>query len=396
MISDKMMSLTKNNSVIRAMFEEGKAMAKKFGPENVFDFSIGNPNVPAPHEIIDAIADVVNEEDPLYLHGYMSNTGYEKVRDAIANDLNKRFGTSFTENNIIMAVGAAGGMNVALKTFLNPGDEVLVIKPYFVDYRNYVENYGGVIVEVECDPKTFMPDMASLASKITPKTKGIIINTPNNPTGAIYSAETLDEMAKVLTSKEKEYGTSIYMVSDEPYRDLAYDGIEVPYVTKHYHNAVVVYSYSKSLSLPGERIGYIVVPSELDDYENAFAGMGIATRILGFINAPSLMQLVVAQCLDCKTDISYYDKNRKALYDGLTKLGFECVKPDGAFYLFMKAPIDDDKEFCNVAKKYNLLLVPSSSFGWKGYVRIAYCVSYEKIVNSMPRFEQLAKEYGLS
>ena len=396
MISDKMMSLTKNNSVIRAMFEEGKAMAKKYGQENVFDFSIGNPNVPAPHEIIDAIADVVNEEDPLYLHGYMSNTGYEKVRDAIANDLNKRFGTSFTENNIIMAVGAAGGMNVALKTFLNPGDEVLVIKPYFVDYRNYVENYGGVIVEVECDPKTFMPDMASLASKITRKTKGIIINTPNNPTGAIYSAETLDEMSKVLTSKEKEYGTSIYMVSDEPYRDLAYDGIEVPYVTKHYHNAVVVYSYSKSLSLPGERIGYIVVPSELDDYDNAFAGMWIATSILGFINAPSLMQLVVAQCLDCKTDISYYDKNRKALYDGLTKLGFECVKPDGAFYLFMKAPIDDDKEFCNVAKKYNLLLVPSSSFGWKGYVRIAYCVSYEKIVNSMPRFAELAKEYGLS
>ena len=190
MISDKMMNLTKNNSVIRAMFEEGKAMAKKFGPENVFDFSIGNPNVPAPHEIIDAIADVVNEEDPLFLHGYMSNSGYEKVRDAIANDLNERFGTSFTENNIIMAVGAAGGMNVALKTFLNPGDEVLVIKPYFVDYRNYVENYGGVIVEVECDPKTFMPDMASLASKITPRTKGIIINTPNNPTGAIYSAET--------------------------------------------------------------------------------------------------------------------------------------------------------------------------------------------------------------
>ncbi|MBE6014192.1 MAG: pyridoxal phosphate-dependent aminotransferase [Lachnospiraceae bacterium] len=395
MISDKMKSLTKNNSVIRAMFEEGKAMAKKYGAENVFDFSIGNPNVPAPFEVVDAIADVVNENDPLYIHGYMSNTGYESTRTAIAEKLNADFGTNFGVNNIIMSVGAAGGINVVLKTILNPGDEVLVIRPYFVDYRNYVENYGGVIVEVESDPKTFMPNLEHLAKQITAKTKAIIINTPNNPTGAIYSAETLDAMGEVLSKKEKEFGTSIYMVSDEPYRDLAYDGVEVPYVTLHYHNAIVVYSYSKSLSLPGERIGYIVVPSEIDDYEDAFVAMGIATRILGFINAPSLMQLVIEQCLDCKTDISYYDNNRKTLYNGLTELGFECVKPDGAFYLFMKAPIDDDKEFCNIAKKYNLLLVPSSSFAWPGYVRIAYCVSHEKIVNSMPRFAELAKEFGL-
>lgn len=393
MISDKMKTLTKNNSVIRAMFEEGKRLAKEFGEENVFDFSIGNPNVAAPDEITNAIADVVNEEDSLVLHGYMSNTGYEDVRDAVAKSLNNRFGTNFDENNIVMTVGAAGGLNVVLKTILNPGDEVLVIRPYFVDYKNYTENYGGTIVEVDCDPVTFMPDLNDMEKKITPKTKAIIVNTPNNPTGAIYSAETLDGMNDVLTKKEKEFGTSIYMISDEPYRELAYDGIKVPFITLHYHNAIVVYSFSKSLSLPGERIGYIVLPSEVDDYEDAFAGLGIATRILGFINAPSLMQKVVAQCLECETDLSYYDRNRKALYDGLTNLGFTCVKPDGAFYLFMKSPIEDEKAFCAAAKKYNLLLVPSSSFGYPGYVRIAYCVSYEKIMNSMPRFAELAKEY---
>ena len=256
MISDKMKTLTKNNSVIRAMFEEGKRLAKEFGEENVFDFSIGNPNVAAPDEITNAIADVVNEEDSLVLHGYMSNTGYEDVRDAVAKSLNNRFGTNFDENNIVMTVGAAGGLNVVLKTILNPGDEVLVIRPYFVDYKNYTENYGGTIVEVDCDPVTFMPDLNDMEKKITPKTKAIIVNTPNNPTGAIYSAETLDGMNDVLTKKEKEFGTSIYMISDEPYRELAYDGVKVPFITLHYHNAIVVYSFSKSLSLPGERIGY--------------------------------------------------------------------------------------------------------------------------------------------
>lgn len=393
MISDKMKALTKNNSVIRAMFEEGKRLAKEYGEENVFDFSIGNPNVPAPYEVTNAIADVVNEEDSLILHGYMSNIGYEDVRTAVADKLNEKHGTSFDMNNIIMTVGAAGGINVVLKTILNPGDEVLVIKPYFVDYRNYAENFGGSIVECESDKTTFMPDLEDIEKKITAKTKAIIINTPNNPSGAIYSAETLDALGQVLAKKEKELGTSIYLVSDEPYRDLAYDGIHVPYVTKYYHNAIVVYSFSKSLSLPGERIGYIVLPSEMDDYDDALVGMGIATRVLGFINAPSLMQKVIKYCLDCETDLTYYDRNRKALYNGLTELGFECVKPDGAFYLFMKSPIDDEKEFCNTAKKYNLLIVPSSSFGMPGYVRIAYCVSYEKIINSMPRFAELAKEY---
>lgn len=393
MISDRMKGLVSNNSVIRAMFEEGKIMAKKYGPENVFDFSIGNPNVAAPKEVKQAIVDIINEEDSLVVHGYMSNTGYEEVRAAIANSLNKRFDTSFTENNIIMTVGAAGAINVIFRAILNPGDEVLTFTPYFVDYKNYVTNYDGVLVEIEPDTATFLPNLIDLEKKITNKTKAIIINSPNNPTGVVYSEDTIKKIAEILERKEKEFGTSIYIVSDEPYRELVYDGIEVPYLTKYYHNALIGYSYSKSLSLPGERIGYVVVPNEADDYEDLFTAIGIATRILGFVNAPSLMQKVIARCIDCQTDISFYNRNRETLYNGLKEIGFECIKPEGAFYLFVKTPIADDIEFCNEAKKYNLLIVPGSSFACPGYVRIAYCVAYETIVNSLPKFKELGKKY---
>lgn len=393
MISDRMKGLVSNNSVIRAMFEEGKIMAKKYGPENVFDFSIGNPNVAAPKEVKQAIVDIINEEDSLVVHGYMSNTGYEEVRATIANSLNKRFDTSFTENNIIMTVGAAGAINVIFRAILNPGDEVLTFTPYFVDYKNYVTNYDGVLVEIEPDTATFLPNLIDLEKKITNKTKAIIINSPNNPTGVVYSEDTIRKIAEILERKEKEFGTSIYIVSDEPYRELVYDGIEVPYLTKYYHNALIGYSYSKSLSLPGERIGYVVVPNEADDYEDLFTAIGIATRILGFVNAPSLMQKVIARCIDCQTDISFYNRNRETLYNGLKEIGFECIKPEGAFYLFVKTPIADDIEFCNEAKKYNLLIVPGSSFACPGYVRIAYCVAYETIVNSLPKFKELGKKY---
>jgi aspartate aminotransferase len=395
MISNKMVDLVKGSSVIRAMFEEGKALAKKYGAENVYDFSLGNPNVAPPQAVEDAIVDIVRNEEPLKLHGYMSNAGYEDVRATVAESLNGRFGTSFNENNIIMTVGAASGLNVIFKTLLNPGDEVITFSPYFGEYKNYVSNYDGVLVEISPNTDDFQPGLSELKEKITAKTKCVLVNSPNNPTGVVYSEKTIKELAEILEDKQKEFGTSIYIVSDEPYRELVYGDVEVPYITKYYRNTIVGYSYSKSLSLPGERIGYLVIPTEVDDYSDVFAAASVATRLLGYVNAPSLMQRVVAECINEKTDISYYDTNRNELYEGLKKLGFTCQKPEGAFYLFMKTPVPDDKEFVAAAKKYNILVVPGSSFGCAGYVRIAYCVAYETIVNSLPKFEELAKEYKL-
>lgn len=395
MISEKMVGLVKGSSVIRAMFEEGKQMAAKYGAENVFDFSLGNPNVPAPEAVNDALIDIVKNTDSVKLHGYMSNTGFEEVRDTIAKSLNKRFSTNYNEKNIVMTVGAAGGLNVALKSILNPGDEVIAFAPYFGEYNNYVANFDGKMVVISPDTTSFQPNLDEFEKKITNKTTCVIVNSPNNPTGVVYSAATLTKMAEILEKKQKELGRTIYLITDEPYRELAYDGIEVPWVPNFYRNTIVGYSYSKSLSLPGERIGYLVVPSEADDYEDLFAAFGVATRILGFVNAPGIMQLAIQKCIDEKTDISYYDRNRNTLYEGLTKLGFTCQKPEGAFYLFLKSPIADEKEFVNMAKKYNLLIVPGSTFVCPGYVRIAYCVSYETIVNSLPKFELLAKDCGL-
>ena len=395
MISEKMKKLAENNSVIRAMFEEGNQMAREFGRENVYDFSLGNPSVPAPEAVKDAVIDILNNEDSLTVHGYMSNVGYESVRQAVAENLNKRFGTDFNAGNVIMTVGAAGGLNVILKTLLNPGDEVLTFAPYFTEYGNYVMNYDGILKVVSADTETFQLNLKEFAEKLTPKTKAVIINNPNNPTGVVYSHETCRELGRILREKQKEFGTSIYLISDEPYRELAYDGVEVPYLTKYFANTIVGYSWSKSLSLPGERIGYLVIPNECDDFELIYSAASIATRVSGFVNAPSLMQLAVAKCLDAQTDIEAYNRNREALYNGLKDCGFECIKPQGAFYLFVKAPTPDEKEFVNRAKKYHILMVPGSSFACPGYVRIAYCVSYDTIIRSLPYFKELAKEYGL-
>ncbi len=393
MIADKMKELVAGSSAIRAMFEEGKRLAEIYGAENVYDFSLGNPNVPAPKAIDTAIKEVLDEEDSVTLHGYMNNAGFEDVRDAVAASLNEKHGTHFDRNNIIMTVGAAGGLNVILKTLLNPGEEVVVFAPFFGEYRSYVSNYDGKLVIVSPDTETFQPNLAEFETLLTPSTKAVIINSPNNPTGVIYSEDTIIALTDILRKKQKEFQTDIYLISDEPYRELVYTDTQVPYLTKYYANAIIGYSFSKSLSLPGERIGYLVIPSTLRDYEDVFGAAGVATRILGFVNAPGLQQKAVARCLNEQTDISYYARNREALYHGLTKLGFSCILPEGAFYLFMKSPVPDEIAFCEAAKKYNLLLVPGSSFGCSGFVRIAYCTSYETITGSLPRFAELAKEY---
>lgn len=390
MISERMKPYVNNNSAIRAMFEEGNRLKALYGEDKVFDFSIGNPNVPAPDCVQETIIDLVKNMDPVVLHGYMNNAGFEDVRQSIAESLNRRFGTNFAAKNLIMTVGAASGLNITFKALLNPGDEVIVFAPYFLEYGAYVKNYDGVLVEVSPDTSTFQPNLEEFKSKINEKTKAVIVNNPHNPTGVVYSEDTIKKLAAIL--EEKEVGHPIYLISDEPYRELAYDGVEVPYLTKYYKDTIVGYSYSKSLSLPGERIGYVVIPDELDGSDEVIQAATIANRILGSVNAPSLIQKVVGRCVDAAVNVEYYDRNRKTLYEGLTKLGFECVKPQGAFYLFVKSPTKDEKEFVEAAKKYNILMVAGSSFACPGYVRLSYCVSYESIQNSLPEFAKLAKE----
>ena len=395
MISEKMKKMVAGNSIIRTMFEEGLNLKKIYGAENVFDFSLGNPNVPAPESVKKAAIALLNQEAPTTLHGYMPNQGFPKVRAKIAASLNKRFGVNFSEKNILMTVGAAGGLNTALKTLLNPGEEVLTFAPFFGEYRNYVANFGGELIVVPPNPPSFQPNLEAFEKALNKKTKAVIINSPNNPTGVVYSEETIKKLASILKAKEKEFGATIYLISDEPYRELVYGDTFVPYLPNYYSDTIVGYSYSKSLSLPGERIGYLAVPSELDDFETVMPALTIANRILGFVNAPSLFQLVISECLEEKTDLDYYARNGKTLYEGLKAAGFSCVKPEGAFYLFMKAPEENDAAFAEKAKKYNILLVPGSFFGCAGYVRLAYCVAYETITNSLPKFKELAKEYGL-
>lgn len=395
MISEKMKPLMANNSAIRTMFEEGDKMRAKFGRENVFDFSLGNPDAPTPPEVNKAIKEIVDEEPDLILHGYMNNAGFEDVRQTIAEHINATQETNFSAKNILMTVGAASGLNVALKTILNPGEEVVIFKPYFLEYNWYVNNFDGVVVQAETDQSTFQPNLVAFEACITDKTRVVLVNSPHNPTGVVYSEETIQGIAAILEKKQKELGRTIFIIADEPYRELAYDGIQVPYVTKYYANTIVAYSYSKSLSLPGERIGYLVIPDELEESQLVFDTASNANRIIGCVNAPSLQQKVIAKCVDAKVDLSYYDKNRKALYKGLKECGFSCVMPQGAFYLFMKSPVEKEEEFCQAAKKYNILLVPGSAFAGPGYVRLAYCVSYETIVNSMPGFKKLEEEYGL-
>lgn len=401
MVSKRIQKALLGNSAIRAMFVEGKAMAEKYGAENVYDFSLGNPATPAPAALNDSIRDLLDEADQkgaagsLELHGYMENAGYKDVREAIAANLNKRFDTAFDGHNIVMTVGAAGGLNIIFKTILDPGDEVIVFAPFFGEYRQYAANFDSEIVTVNPDLETFQPDLNDFEAKITEKTKALIVNTPNNPTGVIYKPETMEAIAAILEKKQKEFGHDIYLISDEPYRELVYDGNKEDFLTKYYKNTIVGYSFSKSLSLPGERIGYVVVPNEASDAEDLIRGIEISNRTLGFVNAPSLIQKAVARCLDEKTDVSFYDENRKMLYDGLTKLGFTCIKPEGAFYLWVKSPVDNEEEFVEEGKKLHLLMVKGSAFGCGGFVRLAYCVSHETIQNSLPAFAKLAEVYGL-
>ena len=391
MISEDMRQQVEKSSVIRQMFEEGNRLSELYGAENVFDFSLGNPNVPAPESINESIVQIAKNTETTKLHGYMNNAGFPEVRRKIAESINRKYSTNYDETNICMCVGAAGGMNVIFKSILNPGDEVVVMAPFFGEYRGYVSNFGGVLTVVPPNPPFFRPDAGVLSDYISPKTKAVIINTPNNPTGVIYSEEDIKNIAEVLNEKKKEYGIDIALISDEPYRELAYDGAKVPFIPDFYDDTFVCYSFSKSLSLPGERIGYIIVPDTMKNHGEVMTALSVATRILGFVNAPSLMQLVVAENTDAEVNLAAYDKNRKALYEGLTALGFECVLPEGAFYLFMKSPIESDSDFCEIAKRENILLVPGSAFGCPGYVRIAYCVAYDTIINSMDGFANIAK-----
>ena len=393
MIADRMVALVQGSSVIRAMFEEGKRLAGIYGAENVYDYSLGNPSVAPPKEIEDAIKEIIDSEAPTLVHGYMSNAGYEDCRQAVADFLNKTHGTNFGVRNIMMCVGAAGGMNVAFRALLNPQDEVLTFAPYFGEYKNYVSNFDGVLRAVSPNTETFQPNLIEFEQMINEKTKAVIVNSPNNPTGVVYSEDTIKKLAEIMEKKQKEYGNTIYLIADEPYRELAYDGVEVPYLTKYYNNTIVCYSFSKSLSLPGERIGYLVLPDELDYADDVIGAAAVANRILGYVNAPSLMQRVVARCLDAKVELEVYNRNRELLYNSLISYGYECIKPQGAFYLFVKAPGQDDKAFAEAAKKYNLLIVPGSAFGCAGYVRIAYCVDYAMIERSLPSFEKLIGEY---
>lgn len=393
MISNNMKALVKNSSTIRAMFEEGKRLSAIYGAENVYDFSIGNPNVEPPIEVKEAIFSILSEESPNLVHGYMNNSGYEDVREAIAKYTNKEKGTKLGVENIIMTCGAAGGLNIIFKTLLNPEDEVIVIAPYFGEYGNYVANYNGKLVVVNSDTDTFQPDFNAFENSINSKTKAVIINTPNNPTGVIYSENSIKKMADILNKKQDEYGTSIYLISDEPYREIVYGDIEIPYILNYYKNSFIGYSYSKSLSLPGERIGYITVNNEMDDFNEIVDSLNVANRILGFVNAPSLFQRVIAKTLGTEVDISTYRENRDLLYNHLISLGFECVKPEGTFYLFPKSLIEDDKKFAEAAKKYNLLIVPGSSFGCPGHFRLSYCVSTDMIKRSLQAFTKLAEEF---
>lgn len=393
MISEKMKMLVKNGSAIRAMFEDGKKMREQLGDENVFDFSLGNPSIEPPVSVKEAIFDILNNEPTMFVHGYMNNAGYEDVRDKVAEYTNAQHGTNFTRDNIVMTVGAASALNIALKAILNPGDEVLLVAPYFGEYNNYIANYDGMPVVVSPNYENFSIDFEELEAKISPKTKFLIINTPNNPSGAVYSEADLTKLAAILTKKQQEYNTTIYLISDEPYREIAFGGLKVPYLTKFYPNTFVAYSFSKSLSLPGERIGYLVTSNEMCNFEETMGALNVANRILGYVNAPSLMQRVVGKCIGQTSDVSVYEENMEILYKALTEYGYEIVKPKGTFYMFPKSLISDDKKFCADAKEYGLVIVPGSNFACPGYFRIAFCVTKETVLNSLPAFKKLAERY---
>ena len=389
MINEKMLKLGTKRSIIREIFEYGKQRKAEIGAENVYDFTLGNPSIPAPKEINEAVVKCLERKD---VHGYTSAVGDNKFRENIAADLNKRFGTNFKFSNFFITYGAASALCSTLRALLNKNEEVITFAPFFTEYTVFTEAQGGKLVVVPADKKTFQINFERFVKMINKKTKAVIINSPNNPSGVVYSEETIIKLTNILKDKEKEFGHEIYLISDEPYREIAYN-VTVPFVTKYYHNAIVCYSYSKSLSLPGERIGYVLVPDEVTDSKNVYAAVAGAARALGHVCAPSLMQFAIAECADLTSDLKAYEENRNLIYNGLKKLGYKCVKPDGAFYLFVKALEKDAYEFYKKALKYDILVVPSDDFGVKGYVRIAYCVSKETIINSLPKFKELKEEY---
>lgn len=391
MLSEKIVKNLSQSSWIRAMFEEGERLRKIHGADKVFDFSIGNPDIEPPAAVKDSLKKFVLSDTPK-LHGYMSNAGYPDVRAAVAEHLKKETGASLTAEQIVMTCGAGGALNVVLKTILNPGEEVIVFAPYFVEYLFYIDNHGGKGVVVPSDPATFEPDPEALYSAITPNTKAIIINSPNNPTGVVYGEKVLKEMAAKLAAREKEFGTTIFVISDEPYRKIIYDGTVAPPVFGIFKNAIMVDSFSKSLSLPGERIGYIAANPAIDNNKLLMDGLIFCNRTLGYVNAPALFQRILPDSLDATVEVDAYKVRRDLLYDGITKLGYQCIKPQGAFYLFPQSLIADDVEFCRQALKHNLILVPGKGFGRPGYFRAAYCVHTSTIRNSLAAFEALARD----
>ncbi len=392
MVEEKMLALGKKSSVIREIFEYGRRRKAEIGAENVFDYSLGNPSIPTPQAVTDTILELVGNTEPVALHGYTSGPGDMGTRQAIARHITEKFGVEAAPERIYMTCGAAASLTVSLHAIVNAGEEVVVLAPFFPEYRVFAEKAGAKVVVVPCRETDFQIDFAKLESAITAKTKAIIVNSPNNPTGVVLSEGTVMELAALLNAKQEEYGHEIFLIADEPYRELAYDA-EVPYLPCYYANTLVCYSYSKSLSLPGERIGYIFVAPGVADGDNVFAAVCGAGRALGFVCAPSLLQYVVAKCVDVPSDIEAYRKNRDLLYGALCEDGFTVIKPDGAFYLFMKSPEPDANAFCERAKKYELLLVPSDDFGFTGYVRLSYCVSEDTIRRSLPAFRRLSEEY---
>lgn len=393
MVSEEMYVLGTKKSTIRTIFEFGQKRAAEVGAENVFDFSLGNPNVPAPDFIRDEAVDILMHGDPTEVHGYTIAPGKPAVREVLAADLKRRFGMEVTGKNLFMTAGAAASVTITFKALTEPGDEFVTFAPFFPEYRVFVEACGGKLVVVPAKTDDFQIDLTALERVLTPQTKAVIVNSPNNPSGAVYRETTIRRLADLLRAKEQEYGHPIFIVADEPYREIVYDGASVPCIPLFYDNTIVCYSYSKSFSLPGERIGYIVVPDTAADFARIYGAIAGAARVLTHVNAPSLWQLVVARCAGKAADLSTYAKNAALLYDGLTALGFSCVRPQGAFYLFPQALEPDDAAFCRRAQEYDLLLVPGRDFGCPGYFRAAYCVRTKMIEKSLPRFEALAKSY---
>ena len=393
-VSEEMYRLGSCRSAIRELFEYGKQRAAVVGPENVYDFSLGNPSVPAPAVVNDTLQKLLQEFPSTALHGYTSAQGDQKTRQSIVDYLNQTYGTAFRADNIYMTCGAAASLTITLRALtVSPEDEFLVLAPFFPEYTVFIRNAGAKPVIVPADLPDFQINFEALAERLSAHTKAIIVNSPNNPSGAVYSESTLQKLAALLTEKADAYGHPIYLITDEPYREIVYGDSLPPYVTKYYKDTVVCYSFSKSLSLPGERIGYILVPDEATDSENVYYAVCGAGRSLGYVCAPSLMQKMIPYCIGHTGDIDAYRRNRDLLYGALTRIGFDCVKPEGAFYLFMKSPIEDADAFCERAKQEDLLIVSATGFGCPGYVRLSYCVDHDMIVRSIPAFERLYAAY---